>query len=195
MDSNLYHFKKYYYFKKNLKTHSYLHCWTNNNGTVFLLDDGKAKRAPVTDHDVSLAVLNALSLESTKGQIFELGSNHSYSLKELMEYFSNGMSHRPKFVSYSFEDFMKLHIGPNFNFEKSLNWLISRPDYLSELRYDIVPTKAAGVKTFEDLHITPTAPHHFILDLANWMLEKLVLEKDMVRDHDEHDANWEGHPN
>ena len=105
------------------------------------------------------------------------------------------MNHRPKYVSYQFEDFMKLHLGPNSNFEKSINWLISRPDYLSELRQDIVAVKRDGVKTFEDLYITPTSPHHFILDLSNWMIEKLVLEKETVRDHDEHDANWEGHPN
>jgi nucleoside-diphosphate-sugar epimerase len=142
-----------------------------------LLDEGKAKRAPVTDHDVCLAVVNALTLENTKGQIFELGANQTYTLRELYEYFSNAMSHRPKYISYSFEDFMKLHLGPNFNFEKSVNWLISRPDYLSELRYDIVPQKRDGIKTFEDLYITPVAPHHSILDLSNWMIEKLVLDK------------------
>lgn len=160
-----------------LKLNSYLHCWNNNNGTVMLLDEGKAKRAPVTDHDVCLAVLNALSLESSKGQIYELGATNSYTLKELYEYFGNAMSHRPKYISHSFEDFMKLHLGPNSNFEKSINWLVARPDYLSELRYDIVAKKRDGVKTFEDLFITPVAPHHFILDLSNWMLEKMVVDK------------------
>lgn len=142
-----------------------------------LLDEGKAKRAPVTDHDVCLAVLNALSLETCKGQIYELGATYSYTLKELYEHFANAMSHRPKYISYSFEDFMKLHLGPNSNFEKSINWLISRPDYLSELQHDIVVKKRDGIKTFEDLHITPVAPHHFILDLSNWMLEKLVIQR------------------
>lgn len=154
-----------------------MHCWTNNNGSILLLDEGKAKRAPVTDHDVCLAVLNALSIESSKGQIYELGATHSYTLKELYEFFGNAMSHRPKYISYSFEDFMKLHLGPNSNFEKSINWLVSRPDYLSEMRYDILPKKRDGVKTFEDLYITPVAPHHFMLDLSNWMIEKLVVDK------------------
>jgi hypothetical protein len=89
---------------------------------------------------------------------------------------------------------MKLHLSPNFNFEKSVNWMLARPDYLAELRYDIVAKKREGIKTFEDLHITPTAPHHFIVDLANFMCEKLVVDKEAVRDHDEHDANWETHP-
>lgn len=141
------------------------------------MDEGKAKRAPVTDHDVCLAVLNALSLENSKGQIYELGATNSYTIKELYEYFGNALSHRPKYISYSFEDFMKLHLGPNSNFEKSVNWLIARPDYLSELRYDIVAKKRDGVKTFEDLFITPVAPHHFLLDLSNWMIEKLVTDK------------------
>ena len=50
------------------------------------------------------------------------------------------------------------------------------------------------MKTFEDLYITPTAPHHFIVDVANFMIEKLVVDKEITRDHDEHDANWESHP-
>lgn len=158
------------------------------------MDDGKVKRAPITDYDVCQAVTNALTLESTKGQIFELGSKHTYTMKELLEFFSNAMNHRPKYISYSFEEFMKLHLSPNLNHEKLTNWMLARPDYLAELRHDIIAKKRDGVKTFEDLYITPTAPHHFIVDVANFMIEKLVVDKEITRDHDEHDANWESHP-
>jgi len=52
---------------------SYTHCWNNNNGTVYMLGEGTCKRQPVLDIDVCLGVHNALQIEETKGQIYELG--------------------------------------------------------------------------------------------------------------------------
>jgi len=167
----------------------YMHCWHNNNGTVLLMDDGQCLRQPVLDDDIVLAIFNMLQLENSVGSTYELGGIHKYNMKELLEFFSNTMNHRPRFINYSFEDFMKLNLSPNMNFEKAVNWLIARPDYSSELRTDIVVNKRDEVKTFEDLHIIPVATHHVLNDLGQWMLERTNVESSAVRSHDEHDAN------
>jgi len=167
----------------------YLHCWSNNNGTVLLLDEGRALRQPVLDKDIALAIINMLQLDNSVGQTYELGCLHKYNLKELMEYFSNCLNHRPRFVSVSYEDFMKLSLSPNINFEKIVNWLIARPDVSAELRTDIVTDKRDGVKTFEDLHIIPVSPHQVLMDWGNWFMERQTPEMFTERDHDEMDAD------
>jgi hypothetical protein len=66
-----------------------------------------------------------------------------------------------------------------------------RPDYLAECRVDILAKKREGLKTFEDLHIMPLAPHHFIHDVAQFMVQRLGIESDNIHDLDEKDANDE----
>ncbi len=171
----------------------YLHCWHNNNGTVLLLDDGRCLRQPVLDEDVATAIFNMLQLENSVGQTYELGGLHRYNLKELMEFFSNSLNHRPRFINYSYEDFMKLNLSPNFNFEKAVHWLVARPDYSAEMRTDIVVNRRDGVKTFEDLNIIPVATHHVLNDLGNWYMDRLTVERNGVRNNDEEDANDDAH--
>jgi nucleoside-diphosphate-sugar epimerase len=170
----------------------YLHCWHNNNGTVILVDDGKCLRQPVLDTDIATAVMNALQLEKSAGETYELGGLHRYNYKELLEFFSNSLNHRPRFISYSYEDLMKLNLSPNFNFEKACNWLLARPDFSSEFRTDIVVNKVDNVKTFEDLSIIPVASHHVLTDLGNWYMDRLAVERESVRNRDEDDANDDG---
>lgn len=172
---------------------SYIHCWSNNNGTVLMLDNGKCLRQPVLDHDICTAVRNMLQLPESRGQIYELGGLHQYNMKELLEFVSNVMSHRPRYISYSYEDFMKLHLSPNWNFEKSVNWLVARPDYLAELRTDIIVKKKEGIKTFEDLHITPVATHQILTDIGQWLNQRIAVEKEHRRDHNENNADDDGH--
>lgn len=171
----------------------YIHCWNNNNGSVFLLDGGKAKRQPVLDLDIALALHNMLQLSDSVGQTYELGGVHQYSLKELMEFLSNALNHRPKYIHATYEDFMKLALGPNRNFEKAVNWLVARPDYSAEMRMDITVNKRDGIKTFEDLFITPVATHHILNDLGNWMLDRLTRENSTTRDLDSKDADDDAH--
>ena len=66
----------------------YLHCWHNNNGTMFLIDDGKSLRQPVQDLDIGVGLHNMLQLD-TRGQIYELGGSNTYSIKELLEFYGN----------------------------------------------------------------------------------------------------------
>ena len=171
----------------------YLHCWHNNNGTILLLDDGKCLRQPVQDIDIAIAIENILQLDNSMGQTYELGGLHRYTLKELLEFLSNSMNHRPRYISYSYEDFMKLNLSPNFNFEKTTNWLIARPDYSCEFRTDIVVNKRDGVKTFEDLSIIPVATHHILNDIGNWIMDRLTVEREFLRNKDEQDTNDDAH--
>jgi nucleoside-diphosphate-sugar epimerase len=171
----------------------YLHCWSNNNGTVLLLDNGKCLRQPVVDNDIALAIANMLQLDNSIGQTYELGGSHQYSMKELMEFFSNSLNHRPRFIDVSYDQMMKTALSPNFNFEKAINWLVMRPDYSSELRTDIIVNKRDDVKTFEDLHILPVATHHVLTDLGNWFIERQAPERHTQRDHDEQDADDDAH--
>ena len=134
-----------------------------------------------------------LRLPESIGQTYELGSLHQYTSKELMEYLSNVMNHRPRYISYSYEDFMKLHLSPNWNFEKAVNWLIARPDFLAEMRTDIVVNKRNNIKTFEDLFITPVAPHSTLKDMGQYLVDRLVPERFYRRNFDELDADDDGH--
>ena len=167
--------------------------WNENNGVILLHNNGKALRQPVIDTDIALAINNIIQLNESKGQTYELGGNHKYTIKELMEYISNQLRHRPRYINYSYEDMMKLHLGPNANFEKAINWLITRPDYSAEQMIDIVINKRNGVKSFEDLFITPLSAFHYLNDIANWLPERLPVETQKYRNHDEYDADDDGH--
>lgn len=91
--------------------------WANNNGHIYLLGDGESKRQPVLDYDVCLAVHNAIQMDETRGQIYELGGPHVYTHKELFEYLANNLNHRPKYISLKFKDFMELYLAPNSYWE------------------------------------------------------------------------------
>lgn len=171
----------------------YIHCWLNNNGTVLLLDDGRCIRQPVQDKDIALAIYNMLQLDDSVGSTYELGGPHQYTMKELMEFFSNALNHRPRFVNVTFEDFMKLYLAPNLHFEKAVNYIIARPDLSAELRTDIIVNKREGVKTFEDLHILPVSTHHILTDWGNFFLERQNPEMHTQKDHDEDDVDDDAH--
>jgi hypothetical protein len=132
-------------------------------------------------------------MNESKGQIYELGGSHKYTIRELMEFLANQLCHRPRYINYSYEDLMKLHLSPNFNFEKAINWLVARPDYSAEQMVDICVNKKDGVKTFEDLFITPLSTFHYLNDIANWLPERVPVETREFRNHDEFDADDDGH--
>lgn len=170
----------------------YTHCWENNNGTVLLLDNGTCLRQPVLDQDVGMALYNMLMMDETIGQTYELGGPQTYTFKELMEFYSNCSKHRPRYYTLSYKDFMKINLAPNHYFEKQVNWIISRPDLLAELRTDItVNAKQKGIKTFDDVHIQPVSTHHIIQYWADFASNKVLQEKGYRRDPDEQDVDAE----
>jgi hypothetical protein len=170
-----------------------MHNWNENNGAVILLNEGRSYRQPIIDMDIVSAIHNIISLNESKGQIYELGGPHKYTIKELMEYLANALTHRPRYINYSYEDFMKLHLSPNLNFEKAIQWIWARPDYAAEQSVDLVINKREGIKTLEDLYITPLAPHHYLNDMANYIPERVNAESGDYRNYDEYDADDDGH--
>jgi hypothetical protein len=158
-----------------------------------MFNEGRNYRQPIIDFDIVQAIHNIIGLNETKGQIFELGGPHKYTIKELMEYLSNTLVHRPRYINYSYEDFMRLHLSPNMNFEKAIHWLFARPDYSAEQSIDIVVNKREGIKTIEDLYIAPLAAHHYLNDISNFLPERLNVEMQEYRDYDEYDADDDGH--
>lgn len=50
--------------------------------------------------------------------------------------------------------------------------MITRPDYLCELRENIIVRALDGVKTFADLDILPVSTPNVVNDFAQWMIEK-----------------------
>ena len=88
---------------------------------------------------------------------------------------------------------MRLYYSPNVNWEKAAHWLIIRPDYLATCRVDNIIQKKEGIKTIEDLHITPLATHHYISDVTNWFADKKAAENNSVRSLEEQNADDDGH--
>jgi nucleoside-diphosphate-sugar epimerase len=170
-----------------------MHCHNNNNNTMILVDGGKAKRQPVNDLDIVKAVTKIIGNEESKGQIYELGGSQVYTLKELFEFVGNNFSQRPFYINYSYDEFMRLYLAPNMNWEKAAHWLLIRPDYLTKQRIDNILTAKEGVKTFKDLDILPLATHHYLSDITNWLLQKVSIENETRRDWAEIDADDEGH--
>ena len=87
---------------------------------------------------------------------------------------------------------MKLSLNPNKDWEKQNFWIIARPDYSAKLRSDIVVKKTEGIKTFENLYITPASMHHILSDKGNSAIEKFAAERRSEKDWDEQDADDDG---
>ena len=158
-----------------------------------MIDGGNVKRQPIVEYDINQAILNILQTQESIGQTYELGGSQVYTLKELFEYLANNLRFRVTYSNYTYDDFMRLYLSPNSNWEKAANWMIARPDYLSRQRVDNIITKKEGIKTMEDLHIIPLATHHYISDIANWMEEKAAPERMDRMSFEEMDADDEGH--
>lgn len=172
---------------------SYLHCLKDNANCMLLIDGGKAKRQPFPVADLYTAILKIIQTEESKGQIYELGGSQTYTLKELFEFMGNNLNQRPFYVDYSFDEFMRLYLAPNFSWEKAAHWLIARPDYLVKQRFDNIITKKKGVKTFHDLGITPSAAHSNLTFMTSWLLEKINLEQENKMSYEEINADDDGH--
>ena len=160
---------------------------------MILIDQGKAQRQPVIEFDIVQAVQNILASQESIGQIYELGGSQVYTIKELLEFLGNNLQQRPFYIDFKYDDLMRMYLSPNTNWEKAAHWLLLRPEYLSRQRVDNIVIKKEGIKTFADLGITPLATHHYISDVANFMLQKLAIESIHRRSHEELDADDEGH--
>jgi len=169
------------------------HCYHSNNNHMMLIDGGRVKKQPVAVNDIYQAVERIIHLEESKGQIYELGGSQVYSLKELLEFYANNVNHRPFFLDMSYDDFMRMYLSPNSNFEKAIHWLLARPDFITRQRIDNVITPKKGIKTFADLEILPIAASQYVGDDANYAYEKVYTTESNYRDVEEIDADDDGH--
>ena len=160
---------------------------------MILIDGGKAKRQPVTKFDIVKGVEKIIADDMTKGQIYEMGGGSVYTLKELYEFMGNNLNYRPFYNDYSYDDLMRMYLGPNSNWEKSAHYFIIRPDCLTTQRMDNIIKPKEGIKTFDDLDILPGSIHHYIADICNWLLQKQATTNLATRDWAEIDADDEGH--
>ena len=65
------------------------------NKFIIVYDDSTTKKQPIKENDVAKCVLNALKLEESKGQTYELGGPHVLSMLEVYEIIFNIMKIRP----------------------------------------------------------------------------------------------------
>lgn len=170
-----------------------MHCHKHNNNTIMLIDGGKAKRQPVIEFDVVSAIQKIIERDESKGEIYELGGSQVYTIKELMEFLGNNLNQRPFYINFTYDDFMRMYLSPNTNWEKAAHWYFIRPDYLCRQRFDNIIKPNKGVKTFDDLDIQPLSIHHYIQDVSNWMLEKASIEQFGRQSYEEINADDEGH--
>lgn len=115
-----------------------------NFNVVF--DDCMAKRQPVYVHDVALALLNALKMDETAGQVYELGGPHVYTKKEIYEIIANILHTPPKLAYFPYEWATKLA-------QRIKNWEHFNLDTMIKDKIDIVVSP--GAKTIHDLYVQP----------------------------------------
>jgi len=115
-----------------------------------VIGGGKTKFQPVFVADVARAVLVALENPAYSGNIYELGGPGIYSIRELLEYVCKVTGRDPFILPIPFG--LAGLIG-------YLTQLLPRPpithDQVAMLEHDSVVN--AGMKTFADLGISPTA--------------------------------------
>jgi len=160
---------------------------------MILIDGGKAKRQPIVEYDVLSSVMKIIERDETRGEVYELGGSMVYNLKELFEFMGNNLNQRPFYIDYKYDDLMRMYLSPNTNWEKAAHWYFIRPDYLCRQRFDNVITPKPGIKTINDLDITPLAVHQYISHVANKMIQKVELESSAENTYEELNADDEGH--
>ncbi len=109
---------------------------------------------PVYAADVALAVVNALKMEESIGQTYELGGPHIYNYNEIYEMFFNHSMVKPYSVVVSLEDAYEMKNQNRFlsfyrNFFK--HWL--GPDFMTHEAQRLICHPEA--KGFKDLYIKP----------------------------------------
>lgn len=170
-----------------------MNCINQNDNHVILVDNGQALRQPIVGSDINLVLDNIIRDPETKGQTYEIGGPHVYTLKELFEFFANNLQRRVTYSNYSYDDLMRIYLSPNCSWEKGAYWYLIRPDYLTKARTNNIITKKEGIKTIEDLNILPLSIHHYLTEVSNYTVEKVAPENARALSYEEIAADDEGH--
>lgn len=141
------------------------------NRMNWLIEGMNGKCEPVFVNDVALAVINALKMEETAGQTYELGGPHSYTYEEIYEQFFNTTGVKPYTAVVKYEEAMEYyHYKWYQSFYRQLfrTWLF--PEFMTMEAQDLVVNPKN--KGFADLHIKPVSfgqkVHEYVQEI-NWL--------------------------
>lgn len=130
-----------------------------------------AKVQPVYVTDVALAVMNALKMEETKGQSYDLGGPHTYTYQEIYEMFFDITQIKPYTSLVPLEDayeYKQYAWWQSFYRQMFRTWL--SPEFMTQEAQDLIVDPHA--KGFADLHITPVSfgtKAHELVNEVYWL--------------------------
>lgn len=150
------------------------------NKTFPRVEGSNGLMQPVFNADVSLAVLNALKMDETIGQTYELGGPHVYTMDEIYELMYNAADVQPYTVPIPMETVMEwMHSHKVSSVYRVLGKYWMYPEFVIGESIDV--TCSPGSKGFEDLYIKPVSfaqkVKSYVLEIAN--LEGTRAETDL----------------
>ncbi len=141
------------------------------NRMNWLIEGMNGKVEPVFVNDIALAVINALKMEETIGQTYDLGGPHTYTYEEIYEQFFNCTGVKPYTSVVKFEEaFEYYHYKWYQSFYRQLfrTWLF--PEFMTMEAQDLIVNPKN--KGFADLHIKPVSfgqkVHEYVQEI-NWL--------------------------
>ena len=129
------------------------------NRMNFLIEGMEGKCQPVASEDVALAVLNALKLEESIGQTYDLGGPHVYTYEEMYEMFFNYSMVKPYTTLVKMEHALEYYDLRWYNsvWRKLIGyWLL--PEFMTQEATDMLCDPKN--KSFADLAIKPVSFGH-----------------------------------
>jgi NADH dehydrogenase (ubiquinone) 1 alpha subcomplex subunit 9 len=126
------------------------------NRMNWIIEGMNGKVQPVFVNDVALAAINALKMEESIGQTYELGGPHTYTYEEIYQQFFNVTGIKPYTSVVKLEDaYEYYHYKWWQSFYRQLfrTWLF--PEFMTAEAQDLIVNPKN--KGFADLHIKPVA--------------------------------------
>ena len=141
------------------------------NRMNFVIDGMNGAVQPVFTNDVALAIMNALKMEESIGQTYDLGGPHSYTYEDIYEQFFNLTEIKPYSVVVPLEKAYEYKQYPWYTspYKKLFKqWL--NPEFITIESQNLHVNPAN--KQFEDLNITPISfghKAHELIQEISWM--------------------------
>lgn len=126
------------------------------NRTFYQIEGHNCLMQPVYANDVALAINNALKMDESIGQTYDLCGPHTYNVNEIYEQFYNVTQIKPYIIPVKFEDALELMRTPKF---VSASRLLAKhfmyPEWMvGEAINVLADSDRLG---FKDLHVTPVS--------------------------------------
>jgi len=142
-----------------------------------MVDEGTEMRQPIHYLDVAQCIINALRLEESIGETYEVGGPHQYNMLEIFEMIYNKMNRIPKVNSIPYNQFHKF-MSKLPHWHGTTRWYSFNE--VLESRLDLVVSPEA--KTVEDLFVRPIS---FAQNLKH-LLQDHVAKVELSNDEMEH---------